>query len=190
MRVISGYLKGKSIKFIKNSKTRPLKDSVRENIFNILRHSNLTHIKVENANILDLYSGVGSFGIESISRGADHVTFLEKDISAAKTLNENLIQLSITNKTELINIEIEKYLSQNLKKKFDIFFFDPPYADNSYLNNLKLIKENNLFKKKNIVIIHREKKTEDDLNSYINVLSLKVYGRSKIIFGEINLKNL
>ena len=190
MRVISGYLKGKSIKFIKNSKTRPLKDSVRENIFNILRHSNLTHIKVENANILDLYSGVGSFGIESISRGADHVTFLEKDISAAKALNENLIQLSITNKTELINIEVEKYLSQNLKKKFDIFFFDPPYADNSYLNNLKLIKENNLFKKKNIVIIHRERKTEDDLNNYINVLSLKVYGRSKIIFGEINLKNL
>ena len=42
---------------------------------------------------MDLYSGVGSFGIESISRGADHVTFLEKDISAAKTLNENLIQL-------------------------------------------------------------------------------------------------
>ena len=111
---------------------------LRENIFNILRHSNLTHIKVENSNILDLYSGVGSFGIESISRGADHVTFLEKDISAAKALNENLIQLSITNKTELINIEVEKYLSQNLKKKFDIFFFDPPYADNSYLNNLKL----------------------------------------------------
>ena len=46
----------------------------------------------------------------------------EKDISAAKALNENLIQLSITNKTELINIEVEKYLSQNLKKKFDIFF--------------------------------------------------------------------
>ena len=190
MRVISGYLKGKSIKFIKNSKTRPLKDSVRENIFNILRHSNLTHIKVENSNILDLYSGVGSFGIESISRGAEHVTFLEKDINTAKALNENLIQLSITNKTELINIEVEKYLGQNLKKKFDIFFFDPPYADNSYLNNLKLIKENNLFKKKNIVIIHRERKTEDDLNSYINVLNLKVYGRSKIIFGEINLKSL
>ena len=59
-----------------------------------------------------------------------------------------------------------------------------------FLNNLKLIRKNNLFKKKNIVIIHREKKTEDDLNSYINILSLKIYGRSKIIFGEISLKNL
>ena len=70
MRIISGLLKGRSINFLKNSKTRPLKDNVKENIFNILKHSNLIKTKIENSNILDLYSGVGSFGIECISRGA------------------------------------------------------------------------------------------------------------------------
>ena len=68
MRIISGDLKGKTIAFLKSSVTRPLKDSVKENIFNILKHSNLLTINLKNSNILDLYSGVGSFGLECISR--------------------------------------------------------------------------------------------------------------------------
>ena len=86
MRIISGTLKGKSIYFIRNFHTRPLKDSVRENIFNILKHSNLINISIQKANILDLYSGVGSFGIECISRGAEKVTFVENDKNAINIL--------------------------------------------------------------------------------------------------------
>ena len=82
MRVISGILKGKSIDFLKNSNTRPLKDSVRENVFNILKHSNLIKVKIEKSNIFDLYSGIGSFGIECISRGARKVTFVEQNLKA------------------------------------------------------------------------------------------------------------
>ena len=59
MRIISGSLKGKTINFIKNSNTRPLKDSVRENIFNILKHSNLIRVNIENSNILDLDKVIG-----------------------------------------------------------------------------------------------------------------------------------
>ena len=116
MRIISGKLKGKLINFLKNSKTRPLKDAVRENIFNILKHSNSINVKVENSYILDLYSGIGSFGIECISRGAKKVTFLEKDKLAAKTLNENLSKLLIKDKAELINCDAENYLSKKKKK--------------------------------------------------------------------------
>ena len=90
MRIISGNLKGKSISFVKNSKTRPLKDSVRENIFNILAHSNSFNISFEEANVIDLYSGVGSFGIECLSRGAQKVTFVEHDSIAVKILKDNL----------------------------------------------------------------------------------------------------
>ena len=70
MRIVSGFLKGKLINFLKNSTTRPLKDIVKENIFNILHHSNLLNIEIKGSNVLDLYSGIGSFGIECISRGA------------------------------------------------------------------------------------------------------------------------
>ena len=77
MRIISGKYKGKNINFIKNSKTRPLKDSVKESIFNILVHSPKVKIKLENSSVLDLYSGVGSFGLECISRGARKITFVD-----------------------------------------------------------------------------------------------------------------
>ena len=97
MRVISGKFKGKLIRFIKSDITRPLKDSVKENIFNILTHSKEINIQIENAEVLDLYSGIGSFGIECLSRRAKKVTFIEKDPSAVKILKENLLDLSVEN---------------------------------------------------------------------------------------------
>ena len=90
MRIISGTLKGKTISFLRSSITRPLKDSVKENIFNIIYHSKLLNIKLEKSNILDLYSGIGSFGLECISRGAKNVTFIEKDKNAIHKLQVNL----------------------------------------------------------------------------------------------------
>ena len=77
MRIISGIFKGKKILEPKDIKTRPLKDLTKESIFNIINHSNKFDIKLENSNILDLFSGVGSFGIECLSRGAESVVFIE-----------------------------------------------------------------------------------------------------------------
>ena len=90
MRIISGKLKGKTISFLKSSITRPLKDSVKESIFNIIIHSNLLNVTIKNSNILDLYSGIGSFGLECISRGAEKITFVEKDKNAAEILKKKL----------------------------------------------------------------------------------------------------
>ena len=183
MRIISGILKGKKINYIKNSTTRPLKDSVKENIFNILKHSNLVKSEMENSSVLDLYSGVGSFGIECISRGAKKVTFIEKDKSAIKVLEENLLRLSIYNKSVVFNGKIEDKLKLKINEKFNFFFFDPPFKDNTFIENLKLIKRKKLFLDKHLVIIHREKKIFDDLEKILQIVDQKQYGRSKIIFG-------
>ena len=88
MRIIRGKFKNKRLFFPKNLKTRPLKDSVRENIFNILEHSKKIDIKIENSKVLDLYSGCGSFGLESLSRNAAEVSFVERDIDALKSLKK------------------------------------------------------------------------------------------------------
>lgn len=185
MRVISGDLKGRSIKFLKNLNTRPLKDSVRENIFNILYHSSLIKTKISSSNILDVYSGIGSFGIECISRGAEKVTFVEQDKNATIVLKENLINLSIFNKSIIHNKKIENVLT-SLKEKFNIFFFDPPFKDNSYLQNIEQIKRKKIFKKNHIVIIHRERGTKDEFSDILKMIDSKKYGRSKIIFGVFN----
>ena len=137
MRIISGTLKGKTISFLRSSITRPLKDSVKENIFNIIYHSKLLNIKLEKSNILDLYSGIGSFGLECISRGARKVVFVEKNKKAIEILNKNLLNLSIKNKAIIIMDEIENFLKDKLSEKFDIIFVDPPFADKAYIQELK-----------------------------------------------------
>ena len=185
MRIISGKLKGKSINFIKSSSTRPLKDSVKENIFNILTHSNKINVEIEKANILDLYSGIGSFGLECISRGAHNVTFVEKNKLATNILEKNLNELSITDQALIINDKIENFHNRG-KKKYNIFFLDPPFADSEFINNLKKIKSNNMYEDKHIVIIHREKNTNDNFEGNIEILISKKYSRSEIIFGIFN----
>ena len=86
------------------------------------------------------------------------------------------------NKSEVINGSIENYLF-DIKKKYNIFFFDPPYADKEFLENLSTIRKNKIFSKDHIVIIHR-KKILDNFKDFINTVIIKQYGRSKIIFGK------
>tara|TARA_B100001057_G_scaffold491225_1_gene581027 strand:+ start:7177 stop:7737 length:561 start_codon:yes stop_codon:yes gene_type:complete len=183
MRVISGIFKGRSIEYIKNSNTRPLKDNVRENIFNILTHSGTYKVNIENSNILDLYSGIGSFGIECMSRGAEKITFVDKDINATNILKKNLIKLSIMDKTKIYNSKIEDFLFSDFKEKFDIFFLDPPFKDLEFLENLKEIQKKKIFKKNHIVIIHREIKSKDNFEDILQTTETKKYGRSKIFFS-------
>ena len=77
MRIISGKFRGKKILQPEDKFTRPLKDLTKESIFNIIEHSNLLNVKIEKSIILDLFSGVGSFGLECLSRETNHVSFVE-----------------------------------------------------------------------------------------------------------------
>ena len=184
MRIVSGFLKGKNIGFLKSKTTRPLRDFVKENIFNVIKHSSLITIKLENANVLDLYSGVGSFGIECISLGAKKTTFVEDDNKALIALKKNLNNLKIQNLSEIFNEKIILFLNRyNNKNKFEIIFLDPPFAENFFIDELKIIKDSIIYKKKHLIVIHREVKSEDDLSKIVNILLVKTYGRSKIIFA-------
>ena len=184
MRIISGNLKGRNIDFIKSEITRPLKDSVRESIFNIISHSNLLDINLINANVLDLYSGVGSFGLECLSRGSNKITFVEKDNKALDILNKNLFNLSLQEKARVVNNEIINFLSTELNEKYEIIFLDPPFLDSEYIKILEMIYKKNIYKKKHLVVIHRENKSSDDFIKIINPVVVKKYGRSKVIFGN------
>ena len=77
MRIISGDLKGKKLLIPKDNYTRPLRDAVKESLFNLLQHSNVLNFDFYNSSVLDLFSGVGTFGLECISRKCGHVTFCE-----------------------------------------------------------------------------------------------------------------
>ena len=102
MRIISGRLKGSSLYISKDKTIRPLKDLARESIFNVLNHSNKILFQLEKSNILDLYAGTGSFGLECLSRKARHVCFVENEKSAIKVLEKNIEKLDIRKLIQLI----------------------------------------------------------------------------------------
>ena len=185
MRIVSGKYKGKRIFQPNNKITRPLKDLTKESIFNIIQHSNLIRIKIENSNILDLFSGVGSFGLECISRGASNTVFYEKYKNALKILKKNIVHLGCGNKTKVIDLDIfNKNAFHPLNNEFEIIFLDPPYKEKKLTNLLKAIMELKLLKKNGIIIIHRHKKEKDNFPIEFNILLEKYYGISKIIFGS------
>ena len=186
MRIISGKLKGKKILLPKDINTRPLRDLVKESIFNLINHSTKINFQIENSNVLDLFSGTGSFGIECISRGANNVTFVENYNDALKILKENISILGIDKKSKIIEKNCFDFLESNndLNNKYDLIFLDPPYKEKNINNIINKIKENKTLNNDGIMIIHRHKKDDIKISKNLRIIDQRSYGISKIIIGN------
>lgn len=186
MRIIGGIFKGKKILEPKDINTRPLKDLTKESIFNIVMHSNKFELDLENSNILDLFSGVGSFGIECLSREVNSVTFVENYKGVLPVLKKNLESLKSVENFEVIEKSIyEENFFINLDKRFNLIFLDPPYKDKHLTILLNRIKEKKILNKGGIIVIHRHKNEQDIIPKGLNIIEEKKYGLSKIIFLSI-----
>ena len=187
MRVIGGNLKGKKILNPTDKSTRPLKDMVKESIFNIIEHSKNEYVELNNAKVLDLFSGTGSFGIECLSRGAKKVIFFENYINSIKILKKNLKLLNLNKQSNIIEKDAYNIiLSQNNLTKFDLIFLDPPFKDNKLNQLIEKIKLMKITSKNTLIIIHRNKTISENISKDLIISKEKNYGLSKIIFGKIN----
>ena len=183
MRIIAGLFKGKKILIPKDKKTRPLKDLTKESIFNIIKHSNKFEINFSDAAVLDLFCGVGSFGIECISRGAKKVVFIENYLGVLPLLKKNLHNLKSIKNYEIIEKDIYRNeIFSEFGFKFDIIFLDPPYKDKDLKNLFIKIKKNEILKNNGIIILHRHKKESDYIPLNFKLIEEKIYGISKIAF--------
>ena len=186
MRIISGSYRGKKILEPKDTKTRPLKDLTKESIFNIINHSNKFKVQLTGAKVLDLFSGVGSFGIECLSRGANKVIFAENYMGVLPVLKKNLINLKCKDSYEILEKDIYK---ENdlfiLNELFDIIFLDPPYKEKNLYKIFTSIEKGNILKKNGIIILHRHRKENDIIPNNFKIIEEKRYGISKVNF--INL---
>ena len=186
MRIISGNCKGKKILEPNDMNTRPLKDMTKESIFNIILHSNKFNIDIKNSNVLDLFSGDGSFGLECLSRGSSFLTFIENYKEVLPILKKNIYNLNYQNNSSVIekNIFVELNFG-TLKKKYDIIFVDPPYKEKKLPLLFKKIIESNILNQDGVIIIHRHKKEEDEFPNNFNIIEKKTYGISKVVFGNL-----
>ena len=186
MRIISGSSKGKKLIMSYDKTTRPLKDMAKESIFNILTHAKYVNFHLKNSKVLDLFSGIGSFGLECISRGSKFVFFLENYPPVLKIIRNNIANLKYENKSKVINTDAFKINNNTFKidQKFQIIFCDPPYKEKKIELLIKKIIEMDILEKDGIIIIHRKKGDLDNYPKKFKVIDTKSYGLSTFIFGK------
>ena len=186
MRIISGLNKGKKL-FMPNDKTtRPLKDMAKESIFNVLTHAKYINFDIKDSKVLDLFAGIGSFGLECISRGSKFVFFLETYPPVLEILKVNISNLKYENKSKIIETDAFR-IDNNIFKddqKFQIIFCDPPYKEKKIELLIKNIIEMNILEKNGIIIIHRKKGDLDIYPKKFKLIDTKIYGLSTFVFGR------
>jgi len=123
MRVIAGLYRGRIISTVNDRSVRPATDRVRQTIFDLL----VTRMTLDGATVLDLFAGSGSLGIEALSRGARHATFVEDSTRIARSIHQNLLVLGCAPQSEVIEMDASQYI-RSAAGSFDLIFADPPYA--------------------------------------------------------------
>ena len=183
MRIISGQFKGKKLLEPNDKKTRPLKDLVKESLFNIIEHSKKFDIDLEKSNVLDLFAGVRSFGLEALSRGVKDVVFIENYNEVVRILKKNITNLDLSKKCDVLERDIlNDFNFKELNKSFDIIYLDPPFKEKNINSLIMKINKSNILKKNGVIILHRHKNENDQFISESSIIEEKQYGISKIIF--------
>ena len=121
MRIIAGSCKGRRLVSPRWSGLRPTSDRLRETLFNILRDD------VSGARVLDGYAGTGAVGIEALSRGADHVVFIEQDRRAVDLIQRNVSHCDLTGRCTIRQAHLPGALVGTPPRAFDLVWLDPPY---------------------------------------------------------------
>jgi len=125
MRVVGGELKGRRLAAPPGDKTRPTSDRVRESIFNALWSRGALG---DDGTVLDLFAGSGALGIEALSRGAAHATFVDENAVARRVVAENLRACGLTDRATVVADRAERFLAGAGDRRYDLAFCDPPYA--------------------------------------------------------------
>jgi 16S rRNA (guanine966-N2)-methyltransferase len=173
MKVIAGKYKGRTINTINDSSTRPMLGVAREGIFNSLQFS------FENSEVLDLFAGSGSLGIEALSRGAKYVTFIENSVDCINQIKKNLKEYE--KDYSVINLDVTNYISE-IMNSYNIIFYDPPFEYLSEKVNLDIEELSNNLKGEGFIVIHRHSNSPSTvLPKDVELYKEKNYGQSKIL---------
>ena len=145
MRVISGSARGRKLKELQGMDTRPTTDKVKESLFNIIQ------FEIEGRRVLDLFGGTGQLGIEALSRGADHCTFVDMRKEAAALIRENLRLTGLSERSRVVQGDALSFLS-SCGEKFDVILLDPPYHTELLEKSVERITEFDILREHGIII--------------------------------------
>jgi 16S rRNA (guanine(966)-N(2))-methyltransferase RsmD len=182
MRVISGTAKGRLLKPAGEA-TRPITDRVKESLFDILGGD------VVDANVLDLFAGAGSVGIEALSRGARAATFVEFDHTALRAIRHNLETTRLSDRAKIVRLDVFKFIRHATGEKFDLVYVAPPQYKGLWSDALDLLDKSDLLADEAIVVaqIHPKEYKELALTK-LELFDQRKYGSTLLCFYSVKRK--
>ena len=167
MRVVAGDLRGRRIESPSGDATRPTTDKVREAVFNALGSLGV----VDGATVVDAFAGTGAMGIEALSRGAAHCTFIEKDRDALQVLKRNITSLGLADRSSVVSLDALSALAQH--GDCDLFIADPPYGFSDWPSVLRHVSAS-------VVVLESDREISE-VDGWETVRAKK-YGRTHVAF--------
>lgn len=145
MRIISGTARGRKLKELQGTDTRPTTDKVKESMFNIIQ------FELEGRRVLDLFGGTGQLGIEALSRGAVHCTFVDQRREAAALIRDNVKLCGFGERSRVVQGEALSFLA-SCREKFDVVFLDPPYQSELMDQSLEQLVRFDILREHGIIV--------------------------------------
>lgn len=181
MRVISGTARGRKLKKVPGDTTRPIMDRVKENLFNILGDY------VPGSRWLDLFGGTGQVGIEALSRGAAHCTFVDSARLAVRTMQENLRHTDLYSHAKTIQGDAFSYLRRPNHTEFDVIYVAPPQYLGIWASILREINARpQLLTPEGIVIVQIDPKEYEEFTwQNLEQYDSRIYGNTRLDFYEL-----
>lgn len=181
MRIIAGEYRGYKLESVKSDKTRPTLDRVREALFSSLMNY------LDGAKVLDLFSGTGALGLESISRGAKYAVLNDKSQDSFKAILANVNNMKCNEKVQISKKEADKCIAKLGKEneKFDIIFIDPPYLSNLGVKSIENISKYDILEEDGIIVFETDKEVKypHEIANF-EVINVKKYGRVEVSFWK------
>lgn len=177
MRVISGIYRGRILKTVKDLSVRPATDRVKQTLFDMLTN----RIEMDGAIVLDLFAGSGGLGIEALSRGVGHATFVENDGEAVGYIEKNLQSLGCMDQTSIIETDAISFIHR-CKDSFDLIFADPPYKSVETPQIPELVFKTLLLKKNGYLLIEHTTDLKFESTDLYHAGPEKRFGRTVVTF--------
>lgn len=173
VRVVAGTFGGRKIETPDGKRTHPMGERVKNALFNSIGR------EVVGAKVLDAFAGSGALGIEAISRGAAHATFIERDRVAQRVISENITLLGIEDQTKIVKASVASWIDTYDEDLFDIILVDPPYRDMQLSTVSQLM---GLLKPGALMVLSHPGRSESPTGARVVVVDNRSYGDAALTY--------
>lgn len=176
MRIIGGRYRGRKLRADSDRSIRPTTDRVKKSIFDILTHSR----DLTNTEVLDLFSGSGSLGLEAISRGAGHVTFVDNSQDSLRILESNIRMLGCESSCTVYRADVFWFL-KHIRRHYDLVFVDPPYRLQELPTLPSAVYESGILRQGSYVVMEYERNTPVTIREDVFHVDQRPFGQTVLL---------